>query len=64
MKGEECKVICLSKVSEITNGSMTRVNPEKITEDFANVLKDEVVGTNVDVKIYLHNGLTFTDEEP
>lgn len=38
---------------------MKVVNPEKLAEDFANVLKDEVVGVNVDVIIQLHKAMNF-----
>jgi len=40
------------------------VNPEKLSDDFANILKDEVVGLNVEVKIMLHKALTFRNEDP
>jgi hypothetical protein len=36
---------------------MKVVNPEKLAEDFANVLKDEVVGVNVEIKIMLHKAV-------
>ena len=42
---------------------MKVVNPEKLADDFANVLKDEVVGLNVDVKIQLHKAMTFRNED-
>ena len=38
---------------------MKVVNPEKLADDFANVLKDEVVGLNVDVTIQLHKAMNF-----
>ncbi len=30
LKGEECKVITLGKLSDLTHGTITRVNPENI----------------------------------
>jgi hypothetical protein len=39
------------------------VNPEKLSEDFANILKDEVIGLNVSAKIMLHKALLFRNEE-
>jgi hypothetical protein len=38
------------------------VNPEKLSDDFANVLKDEVVGLNVLVRVLVHNGMRFRNE--
>lgn len=35
----------LGQLSETTNGNVTRVNPSDIGKDFANILKDEIVGT-------------------
>lgn len=47
IKGEGCKVEVLGKLAQDTNGSITRVNPGDIGKDFANILKDEIVGTKV-----------------
>jgi len=47
IKGEGCKVDVLGKIVEKTNGTITRVNPSNIQQDFANILKDEIVGTKV-----------------
>ena len=43
---------------------MKVVNPEKLSEDFANILKDEVVGLNVEARIMLHKALVFRNEDP
>ena len=59
IKGESAKLEVLSKVVEATNGQMKVVNPEKISEDFANILKDEVVALNVETRIMLHKALVF-----
>lgn len=53
----------LSKLSEKTNGTVTRVQPDQIGNDFANILKDEIVGTHVDLKVRLHRALMFRNEE-
>jgi hypothetical protein len=37
----------LSLLAESTMGNVTRVDPENLSRDFASILKDEVVGTNV-----------------
>ena len=49
---------------EATNGNVKVVNPEKLSEDFANILKDEVVGLNVEARIMLHKALVFRNEDP
>lgn len=40
IKGEGCKMEIIGKLAEKTNGNLKVVNPEKLSEDFANVLKD------------------------
>lgn len=52
----------LGEVVEATNGNIKVVNPEKLSEDFANILKDEVIGLNVEAKIMLHKALIFRNE--
>jgi hypothetical protein len=64
IKGEGCKVDKLAKIADMTGGSVTRVNPDKIHEDFANILKEELVARDVDVKIRLHRCIAFRNEEP
>jgi len=63
IKGDGCKLESLGKICELTNGKVTRVNPENILEDFANILKDEVLATKVEVKIRLHEALSFRHEK-
>jgi hypothetical protein len=53
----------IGKLAEFTNGNMKVVNPETLSDDFANVLKDEVVGVNVDVTIQLHKAMKFRNED-
>jgi len=59
IKGEGCKMEAIGKLAEITNGNIKVVNPEKLAEDFANVLADEVVGINVIVRVMLHKVMKF-----
>lgn len=63
IKGEGCKMEKLGQLADLTQGKVTRVNPDNITNDFASIMKDEVVGTQVEVKIRLHPALKFRNEE-
>jgi Mg-chelatase subunit ChlD len=47
IKGEGCRMDILQTLAEQTMGNVTRVNPENLSKDFASILSDEVVGTNV-----------------
>ena len=62
IKGEGCKMEVIGKLAEATNGNMKVVNPEKLSDDFANVMKDEVVGVNVTARIMLHKAMAFRNE--
>lgn len=53
----------IGRLAELTNGNMKVVNPDNLSNDFANVLKDEVVGLNVDVTIQLHKAMVFRNED-
>ena len=64
IKGEGCKLETLSVLAKETNGNVSVVNPEEIETKFANFLKDEVIATNVEVKILLHKGVEFRNEFP
>lgn len=64
IKGEGCKLEAIGQLAEMTNGNIKIVNPEKLSDDFANVLKDEVVGLNVLVKVMLHKAMKFRNEAP
>jgi len=64
MKGEECKVDMLGKIADATNGIVLRVSPETMSEDFAKVMGEEVIGTKVELKLVLHRALKFRNENP
>lgn len=38
IKGEECNIDTLSKISEITGGDVQRVDPMDLIENFSNIL--------------------------
>jgi len=63
IKGEGCKLDVIGKLADLTSGSLMRVDPEQITSEFANVMREEVVGTQVEVKVKLHQGLKFRNEQ-
>jgi len=61
--GEECKLTALSEITERTSGEVLRVNPENLTQEFSNILSNPVIATQVTVKLMLHRGLKFRNEE-
>ena len=63
IKGEECKVDVLGMLADNTNGKVLRVDPENLNQDFANVIKGEILATKVDLKVFLHKALNFRNED-
>ena len=49
IKGEGCKIDTFIKLAEKTTGFVNKVAPEEIESKFSNILKDEVVGTKVEI---------------
>jgi len=63
IEGEECKLERLSTITELTNGDILRVQPEHISEEFANILSDNVIATHVNLTVILHKALYFRNED-
>lgn len=60
--GDECNLDSLSKLAELTGGNVERVDPVSLTTNFANILSEPVIASNVVAKIKLHKGLQFRNE--
>jgi len=61
---EECKLEMLSPLADLTTGDILKVDPMNLSKDFANILSESIIATNVDVRVKLHKGLTFRNENP
>jgi uncharacterized ubiquitin-like protein YukD len=61
--GEECDLETLRIISEKTGGEIQRVEAEKLTENFANVLSSPIIATSVKMRVIIHKGLEFRNEE-
>ena len=55
--GDECNLDSLTKLAEITGGNVERVDPASLTKNFANILADPIIASNVVTKVKLHKGL-------
>lgn len=55
--GDECNLDSLSKLAELTGGDVTRVAPVDLTKNFANILTQPIIASNVVCKVKLHKGL-------
>jgi hypothetical protein len=57
--GADCRLETLSIVTDITNGVLTKVDPLKLNEDFAEAMSERVLATNVVATVNLHKALKF-----
>ncbi|CAH1778659.1 unnamed protein product [Owenia fusiformis] len=62
IKGTDCKMVELGNVSDQTGGQVNIVDPLKLTEEFGNILADQIIATNVTATLLLHRGLYFRNE--
>lgn len=63
IEGEECNLDTLSKIAEVTGGNVERVSPIQLTQNFSNILSIPVIASKVQVKVKLHKGLEFRNED-
>ena len=61
--GDGCDVENLGTLTEATGGTVTKLDPLKLTEEFSSILAEPVLATGVAVKVLLHQALAFRDEE-
>jgi hypothetical protein len=61
--GDECDLETLQLIPEKTGGEIQRVEAEKLTENFANILSSPIIATNVKMQVIIHKGLEFRNEE-
>lgn len=60
--GDECNLDSLSKLAELTGGNVERVDPVSLTTNFASILSEPIIASNVVTKVKLHKGLQFRNE--
>ena len=63
IKGENSKLEYLSALADESGGEIVRVTPEKLTEEFANILANPVIATHVQARVFLHRAMQFRNEE-
>jgi hypothetical protein len=63
IEGEQCRLESLSTLADQTGGLLSKVDPERLQEDFANVLAAQLLATNVQATIRLHKSLDFRNME-
>lgn len=51
-------------MSELTGGDVQRVDPKELIENFSSILSLPTLATNVELKVKIHKGLEFRNEDP
>ena len=59
----ESEIYILKNMVELSGGEIIRVNPSQILEGFNDLLENNVIASDVEVKIHLNKCMTFRDEE-
>ena len=63
IKGEECDLETLRPLYDKTGGNVDIIEPDELKNNFANMLKKEVIATKVVAKVKLHKALEFRNED-
>jgi hypothetical protein len=58
----ESKIEILMAMIDQTGGEIIRVKPSEILNEFSNLLTNEVIATNVKIKVKLHKTMAFRNE--
>ena len=59
----ESEIYILKNMVELSGGDIIRVNPSQILEGFNDLLENNVIASDVEVKLNLNKCMTFRDEE-
>ena len=59
IKGDECKIDVLAGLTDCTDGNINRVNPDDLSQNFQNIIKEEILANKVEIKLFLHKALVL-----
>jgi len=60
--GADCNLETLSKLAELTGGTVERVDPQNLGDNFKEIFANKAIASNVSIKIKLHKALEFRNE--
>lgn len=60
--GEESNIEILGQLCELTQGEIIRVKPTEILNEFANLMDNEILATDVSITVKLHKTFEFRNE--
>jgi len=62
IQGDDCDLANLGAMAEASNGEVTLVDITNLTKNFAGIMQNPLVATDVTLKMLLHQGLMFRNE--
>jgi len=61
--GDSCRLDLMSSIAELTRGEILKVNPISLVSEFDSLISENIIATNVELKVKLHKGLSFRNEK-
>lgn len=62
--GDSCRLDLMSSLAELTGGEIVKVNPINLVSEFDTLISENIIATNVELRVKLHKGLSFRNENP
>lgn len=62
IEGTDCNLQEIGKLAQETEGSVDRVDPMTLAEEFGNILEDQIIATKVKSTLVIHDGLYLRHE--
>ncbi|KAG8433983.1 hypothetical protein GDO86_012369 [Hymenochirus boettgeri] len=62
IEGTDCRLPELGQMADRTGGKVNIVHPLKLAQEFHSILEEEIIATDVKVKVYLPNYMYFVHE--
>ena len=63
IRGEDCKLALLCKLVDRTNGSMSIVNPSKISQELKSILDNSLIATDVKMKLFVDKKFMYIRDD-
>lgn len=63
MQGTDCKLALLGKVANMTNGTLSIVNPANLADELKSILENRVIATNVEAKLIVNHKFIYIRDD-
>jgi len=59
----ECRLDLLSPIANLTGGDVIKIDPTNLSETFENIVSNSTLGTNVEIRLFIHQAFNFRNED-